>query len=46
MDEGYIQYFKLKLPKVAETVKIPYTDEELLKLIAKPDFIEKTIVFC
>ncbi len=38
MDEGYIQYFKLKLPKVAETVKIPYTDDELLKLIAKPDF--------
>lgn len=38
MDEGYIQYFKIKLPKVPESVKAPYTDEELLRLIEKPDF--------
>lgn len=37
MDEGYIQYFKIKLPKVSEKVKVPYTDEELLRLIQKPD---------
>ncbi len=38
MNEGYIQYFKIKLPKVTENQKVTYTDEELLKLIAKPDF--------
>lgn len=37
MNEGYIQYFKIKLPKVTENQKVTYTDEELLKLIAKPD---------
>ncbi len=38
MNEGYIQYFKIKLPKVTENQKVTYTDEELLKLIVKPDF--------
>lgn len=37
MDLGYIERFKVKLPKAEKKVKQTYTDEELALLLKKPD---------
>lgn len=37
MDLGYIERFKVKLPKAEKKVKQTYTDEELALLLEKPD---------
>lgn len=37
MKQGYIQKFDMQLMKVDETIKEVYTDEELKKLLKKPD---------
>lgn len=36
MSEGYIEQFKIKLPKSTETFKQIYTDDELKRLMVKP----------
>ena len=41
MDKGYLQPFKIKLIKAVKKVKDVYTEEELEKLLKKPD-IRKT----
>lgn len=35
MDEGFIPFFRIKLPTYEETIKDPYTKEELKKLIGQ-----------
>ena len=37
MDCGYISYFKIKLIKAEKKIKETYTDDELERLLAKPD---------
>lgn len=42
MENEYIEEFKIKLPKVQESVKEIYTDEELKLLLKKPNIKECT----
>ncbi len=37
MEEGYLQRFKIKLPKADKRIKETYTDAELKKLLKKPN---------
>lgn len=37
MEEGYLQRFKIKLPKADKRIKETYTDTELKKLLKKPN---------
>lgn len=37
MDKEYVKSFKITLPKAEKKIKETYTDEELEKLLAKPD---------
>lgn len=37
MREGYIENFKIVLPKAAKVIKATYTDEELKQLLKKPN---------
>jgi integrase/recombinase XerD len=37
MQNGWLDEFKIKLPKVEETIKETYTDFEVAQLIRKPD---------
>jgi integrase/recombinase XerD len=37
MDEGYIPTFKIKLPKIDKPIKEIYLDNELVKLLRKPN---------
>ncbi len=37
MEEGYLEHFKIELPKADETLKETYTDSELKALLKKPD---------
>lgn len=37
MELGYIESFKIQLPKVEQTIKKGYTDQELERLLKKPD---------
>lgn len=37
MENDYINYFKIKMPKTTEVVMDTYTEEEIQKLIKKPD---------
>lgn len=43
MDEGYLNRFKIKIPKYQKTIKQVYTDEELKRLLKKPNL--KTCTF-
>lgn len=43
MDEGYLNRFKIKIPKYQKTIKQTYTDEELTRLLKKPNI--KTCTF-
>ncbi len=42
MDGGYMQHFKIHTIKQEETIKETYTDEELEKLLKRPDRKEKS----
>lgn len=37
MECGYLSYFKIHLPKTEKQIKETYTDEELLRLLQKPN---------
>lgn len=37
MDSGYMPYFKISLPKVIDEPKDPFSNEEVLKLMKKPN---------
>ena len=37
MDEGYLQRFKIKLPKIDKIIKETYYDDELKRLLKKPN---------
>lgn len=36
--EGYTQFFTIKIPKADTTIKEPYSDEEIRRLIKEPQF--------
>jgi len=40
--EGYLAPFNMKVPSYTKPIKEPYTDEELMKLLEKPDLKKAT----
>lgn len=51
MDENYVKRFDIKINKVQESVKIPYSDDDIAALLKKPDlkasFVEnRTWIYC